>query len=67
MRSDGARSMIGAALEAFAARQVERVDRAALWWLGSRTTLPRELVMALLEWASQKIGAKVEVTDVGGV
>jgi hypothetical protein len=58
--------MIGGALEAIAARQVARIDRAVLWWLGARTTLPRGLVMGLLEWAAQKTGAKVEVNDTGG-
>ena len=55
------------ALEQRAARAVARVDRAALWWLGARTTLPRELVMAVLEWSARKTGAKVEVTDAGGI
>jgi hypothetical protein len=69
MRSHGARGLTGLviALEQRAARAVTRVDRCALWWLASRTTLPRELVVALLEWSARRVGAKVEITDAGGV
>jgi hypothetical protein len=57
--------MMRALVQAFIRREVDRIDRAALWWLVRRTDLPRDVMVALLEWAARELGARVELQDLG--
>ena len=45
------------------AQAAPRVDRAAAAWLAARESLDRPLVCALLEELAERVGAKVEITE----
>jgi hypothetical protein len=46
-------------------RVVRRVDRVAMAWLLARQDLPRREVQELLERLAPRVGAKLELTDLG--